>query len=51
MRLKAVPSPYHLKTREFYKETRDILKPKGVVGSNLYGKGNFLKPRDIKTFM
>ncbi|MBC8283133.1 MAG: fused MFS/spermidine synthase [Nitrospinae bacterium] len=43
--------PYHLKTHEFYKEIRDILKPDGVVGSNLYGKGNSLKPRDTKTFM
>jgi spermidine synthase len=43
--------PYHLKTCEFYKEIRDILKPDGIVGSNLYGKGNSLKPRDTKTFM
>lgn len=43
--------PYHLKTCEFYKEIREILCPKGVVGSNLYGKGNTLKPRDIKTFL
>ena len=43
--------PYHLKTCEFYKEIRTILKPDGIVGSNLYGKGNSLKPRDIKTFM
>ena len=43
--------PYHLKTCEFYKEIRAILKPDGIVGSNLYGKGNFLKPRDTKTFM
>ena len=43
--------PYHLKTCEFYKEIRSILKPDGVVGSNLYGKGNSLKPRDTKTFM
>ncbi len=42
--------PYHLKTHEFYKEIRAILKPGGVVGSNLYGKGNTLKPRDTKTF-
>jgi spermidine synthase len=43
--------PYHLKTCEFYKEIRAILKPNGIVGSNLYGKGNSLKPRDTKTFM
>ena len=43
--------PYHLKTHEFYKEIRSILKPNGVVGSNLYGKGNSLKPRDTKTFL
>jgi spermidine synthase len=43
--------PYHLKTYEFYKEIRAILKPNGIVGSNLYGKGNSLKPRDTKTFM
>ena len=43
--------PYHLKTHEFYKEIRAILKPNGVIGSNLYGKGNSLKPRDIKTFL
>ena len=43
--------PYHLKTHEFYKEIRAILKPDGIVGSNLYGKGNTLKPRDTKTFM
>jgi spermidine synthase len=43
--------PYHLKTYEFYREIRTILNPNGVVGSNLYGKGNSLKPRDTKTFM
>ena len=43
--------PYHLKTHEFYKELRSVLKPNGVVGSNLYGKGNSLKPRDTKTFL
>ena len=43
--------PYHLKTWEFYKETREILSLNGVVVSNLYGKGNILKPRDIKTFL
>ena len=43
--------PYHLKTHEFYKEIRSILKPNGVVGSNLYGQGNSLKPRDTRTFL
>ena len=43
--------PYHLKTHEFYKEIRSVLKPNGVVGANLYGKGNSLKPRDTKTFL
>ncbi len=43
--------PYHLKTQEFYKEIRAVLRPGGVVGSNLYGKGNTLKPRDTKTFL
>lgn len=43
--------PYHLKTHEFYKEIRTILEPNGIVSSNLYGKGNSLKPRDTKTFM
>ena len=43
--------PYHLKTHQFYKEIREILNPDGIVGSNLYGKGNTLKPRDTKTFM
>jgi spermidine synthase len=43
--------PYHLKTHEFYKEIHTILTPGGVVGSNLYGKGNTLKPRDTKTFL
>ncbi len=43
--------PYHLKTHEFYKEIHAILSPDGLVGSNLYGKGNSLKPRDTKTFM
>lgn len=43
--------PYHLKTQEFYKEIREVLVPNGVVGSNLYGKGNNLKPRDTKTFL
>jgi spermidine synthase len=43
--------PYHLKTCEFYKEIRAVLSPGGVVGSNLYGKGNSLKSRDIQTFL
>lgn len=43
--------PYHLKTQEFYKEIREVLSPGGVLGSNLYGKGNTLKPRDTKTFL
>lgn len=43
--------PYHLKTHEFYKEISEVLSPGGVVGSNLYGKGNTLKPRDTKTFL
>ena len=43
--------PYHLKTQEFYQEIRAVLAPGGVVGSNLYGKGNTLKPRDTKTFL
>ena len=43
--------PYHLKTHQFYKEIREILKQDGIVSSNLYGKGNLLKPRDTKTFM
>ena len=43
--------PYHLKTCGFYKEIREVLSPNGVVGSNLYGKGNTLKSRDIQTFL
>ena len=43
--------PYHLKTHQFYKEIRKILQQDGIVSSNLYGKGNSLKPRDTKTFM
>ncbi len=42
--------PFHLKTREFYREILDILAPEGVVGSNLYGKSNSLKPGDRQTF-
>ena len=43
--------PYHLKTCEFYNEIYAVLSSGGVVGSNLYGKGNILKPRDIQTFL
>ncbi|MBT5027013.1 MAG: fused MFS/spermidine synthase [Nitrospinaceae bacterium] len=43
--------PYHLKTQEFYQEIKAVLSPGGVVNSNLYGKGNTLKPRDTKTFL
>ena len=43
--------PYHLKTHQFYKEIRKILQQDGIVSSNLYGKGNSLKPRDTKTFI
>ncbi len=43
--------PYHLKTCEFYKEIHAALSSGGVVSSNLYGKGNLLKPRDIQTFL
>jgi spermidine synthase len=42
--------PFHLKTKEFYREIRDILSPEGVVASNLYGKSNLLKPGDRTTF-
>ncbi|VAX32493.1 hypothetical protein MNBD_NITROSPINAE05-928, partial [hydrothermal vent metagenome] len=42
--------PFHLKTKEFYREIRDILSPEGVVASNLYGKTNLLKPGDRTTF-
>ena len=43
--------PYHLKTHQFYREIRETLQQNGIVSSNLYGKGNSLKPRDTKTFM
>ncbi|NIQ00677.1 MAG: hypothetical protein GWM98_10005, partial [Nitrospinaceae bacterium] len=43
--------PYHLKTRAFYEEIRSILRPSGVVASNLYGKSNRLKPQDRATFV
>ena len=42
--------PFHLKTIQFYKDVARILSPEGVVGSNLYGKSNILKPNDWKTF-
>jgi len=42
--------PFHLKTIQFYKDLARILSPKGVVGSNLYGKSNTLKHNDWKTF-
>lgn len=42
--------PYHLKTAEFYGEISGLLAPGGVVSSNLYGKSNRLKPRDLATF-
>lgn len=42
--------PYHLKTKEFYRQLLDILNPEGVVASNLYGKSNLLKPKDRMTF-
>jgi len=42
--------PYHLKTKEFYLEIRDILNREGVLASNLYGKSNLLRPGDRTTF-
>ena len=42
--------PFHLKTIQFYEDVNRILSPGGVVGSNLYGKSNLLKPNDWKTF-
>ncbi len=42
--------PYHLKTKEFYREIWGILTPEGVIASNLYGKSNLLKPGDRTTF-
>lgn len=42
--------PYHLKTKEFYREILELLNPGGVVASNLYGKSNRLKPEDRATF-
>jgi len=42
--------PFHLKTIQFYEDVNQILSSRGVVGSNLYGKSNLLKPNDWKTF-
>jgi spermidine synthase len=42
--------PFHLKTIEFYEDLTQILSSTGVVGSNLYGKSNLMKPNDWKTF-
>jgi len=42
--------PFHLKTIQFYEDVNEILSSRGVVGSNLYGKSNLLKPNDWKTF-
>lgn len=42
--------PYHLKTLQFYEEINRLLTPNGVVGSNLYGQSNCLKPHDLQTF-
>ena len=42
--------PFHLKTIQFYEDVNRVLSPGGVVGSNLYGKSNLLKPNDWKTF-
>jgi len=42
--------PFHLKTIQFYEDVKRILSSGGVVGSNLYGKSNLLKPNDWKTF-
>ncbi len=41
--------PFHLKTKEFYKEIKSKLTPNGVVASNLFG-GSALYPYDLKTF-
>ena len=41
---------FHLKTIQFYKDVNRVLSSGGVVGSNLYGKSNLLKPNDWKTF-
>ena len=42
--------PFHLKTIEFYEDVSRVLSSRGVVGSNLYGKSNLLKPNDWETF-
>ena len=42
--------PFHLKTIQFYEDVNRVLSSGGVVGSNLYGKSNLLKPNDWKTF-
>ena len=42
--------PFHLKTIQFYEDVNRILSSRGVVGSNLYGRSNLLKPNDWKTF-
>ena len=42
--------PFHLKTIQFYEDVNRVLSSGGVVGSNLYGKSNLLKPNDRKTF-
>ena len=42
--------PFHLKTIQFYEDIIQVLSQRGVVGSNLYGKSNLLKPNDWKTF-
>ena len=42
--------PFHLKTIQFYEDVNRVLSSRGVVGSNLYGKSNLLKPCDWKTF-
>jgi spermidine synthase len=41
--------PFHLKTKEFYKEIKKKLAPNGVVASNLFG-GSALYPYDVRTF-
>jgi len=42
--------PFHLKTIQFYEDVNRVLSSGGVVGSNLYGKSNLMKPNDWKTF-
>lgn len=43
--------PFHLKTVEFYQEIKSVLTADGLVGSNLYGKSNGMKPSDCKSFL